>query len=100
VLLFGLPDRKDDIGSAAYDPEARSDAVRAIKRGSRRPVATDVCLCEYTDHGHCGIVVDEEIVNDASVSSWCARRLTAVMAPTSSRPRTRWMAGSGRFARR
>src|SRR4249919_1453964 len=69
VLLFGLPDRKDDIGSAAYDPDAPvQSAIRAIKREIPGVlVATDVCLCEYTDHGHCGIVVDDEIVNDASV---------------------------------
>jgi len=69
VLLFGLPEHKDDIGSAAYDPDAPvQSAVRAIKREVPGVlVATDVCLCEYTDHGHCGIVVDEEIVNDASV---------------------------------
>ena len=69
VLLFGLPEKKDEIGSAAYDPEAPvQSAIRAIKREvSGVLVATDVCLCEYTDHGHCGIVVDDEIVNDASV---------------------------------
>jgi porphobilinogen synthase len=69
VLLFGLPDRKDDIGSAAYDPEAPvQSAVRAIKREVPGVlVATDVCLCEYTDHGHCGIVIEGEIVNDPSV---------------------------------
>ena len=69
VLLFGLPERKDAIGSAAYDPDAPvQSAIRAIKRELPDVlVATDVCLCEYTDHGHCGLVVDEEIVNDASV---------------------------------
>jgi porphobilinogen synthase len=69
VLLFGLPDRKDDIGSLAYDPEAPVQcAIRAIKRDvSDVLVITDVCLCEYTDHGHCGIVIDEEIANDATV---------------------------------
>jgi porphobilinogen synthase len=69
VLLFGLPDQKDDIGSAAYDPEAPvQSAIRAIKRAAPDVlVITDVCLCEYTDHGHCGIVMDEEIVNDATV---------------------------------
>ena len=69
VLLFGLPDRKDDIGSAAYDPEAPvQSAVRAIKREVPDTlVVTDVCLCEYTDHGHCGIVIDEEIANDPTV---------------------------------
>src|SRR5437868_11734526 len=69
VLLFGLPDNKDDIGSAAYDPEAPvQSAVRAIKRELPDTVViTDVCLCEYTDHGHCGIVIDDEIVNDPTV---------------------------------
>jgi porphobilinogen synthase len=69
VLLFGLPDTKDAIGSSAYDPAAPVQAaVRAIKRASPDTlVVTDVCLCEYTDHGHCGIVVDNEIVNDPTV---------------------------------
>ena len=69
VLLFGLPDHKDDIGSAAYDPEAPvQSAVRAIKRALPDVlVMTDVCLCEYTDHGHCGIIIDEEIANDPTV---------------------------------
>jgi porphobilinogen synthase len=69
VLLFGIPDTKDDIGSLAYDPEAPvQSAIRAIKHELPDVlVVTDVCLCEYTDHGHCGIVIDGEIVNDASV---------------------------------
>ncbi|HKB09365.1 MAG TPA: porphobilinogen synthase [Vicinamibacterales bacterium] len=69
VILFGIPDRKDDIGSLSYDPEAPvQTAVRAIKRELRDVlVITDVCLCEYTDHGHCGIVIDEEIANDPTV---------------------------------
>src|SRR5436190_21333567 len=69
VLLFGLPDRKDDIGSVAYDPEAPvQSAIRAIKRGVADVlVMTDVCLCEYTDHGHCGIVIEDEIANDPTV---------------------------------
>jgi porphobilinogen synthase len=69
VLLFGLPDEKDPIGSAAYDPEAPvQTAIRALKKEvSGLLVVTDVCLCEYTSHGHCGIVVDDEITNDATV---------------------------------
>ena len=69
VLLFGLPDQKDDVGSAAYDPEAPvQSAVRAIKREVPETlVVTDVCLCEYTDHGHCGILIDNEIANDPTV---------------------------------
>jgi porphobilinogen synthase len=69
VLLFGLPDHKDDIGSMAYDPEGPvQSAIRAIKRDLPDVlVITDVCLCEYTDHGHCGIVIDDEIANDPTV---------------------------------
>ncbi len=69
VILFGLPESKDDIGSLAYDAEAPvQSAIRAIKREVPDVlVMTDVCLCEYTDHGHCGVVVDEEIVNDPTV---------------------------------
>src|SRR5579871_86874 len=69
VILFGLPDRKDDIGSSAYDPEAPVQcAVRAIKRETPETlVMTDVCLCEYTDHGHCGVIIDDEIANDPTV---------------------------------
>ncbi len=69
VLLFGLPDHKDSVGSASYDPNAPvQSAVRAIKDAAPDVlVATDVCLCEYTDHGHCGIVVGNEVVNDPTV---------------------------------
>ena len=69
LLLFGLPDSKDDIGSLAYDPEAPvQSAVRAIKRAvPGMLIVTDVCLCEYTDHGHCGIVIDDDIANDPTV---------------------------------
>jgi porphobilinogen synthase len=69
VLLFGLPDQKDDIGSSAYDPEGPVQAaIRAVKRDFPDVlVITDVCLCEYTDHGHCGIVIDNAIANDPTV---------------------------------
>ena len=69
MLLFGLPEHKDDIGSLAYDPEAPVQAaVRAIKKAiPDMLVVTDVCLCEYTDHGHCGIVIDGGIANDPTV---------------------------------
>jgi porphobilinogen synthase len=69
VLLFGLPEQKDSVGSAAYDPEAPvQSAIRAIKREVPSTlVVTDVCLCEYTDHGHCGILIDDEIANDPTV---------------------------------
>src|SRR4051812_18042952 len=58
VILFGIPATKDEIGSAAADPEAPVQAaIRALKRAvPGMLVMTDVCLCEYTSHGHCGIV--------------------------------------------
>jgi porphobilinogen synthase len=69
VLLFGLPDEKDAIGSGAYDPEGPvQSAVGALKREvPGLLVVTDVCLCEYTSHGHCGVVMEEEIANDPTV---------------------------------
>lgn len=69
VLLFGLPDHKDAVGSSAYDADAPVQAaVRAIKREVPDVlVVTDVCLCEYTDHGHCGLLVDGAVVNDPTV---------------------------------
>jgi porphobilinogen synthase len=69
VLLFGLPSHKDDVGSSAYDPEAPVQAaVRALKRElPDLVVMTDVCLCEYTDHGHCGLLVANQIANDPTV---------------------------------
>ncbi|MCY4637822.1 MAG: porphobilinogen synthase [Acidobacteria bacterium] len=71
VLLFGLPhdEDKDEIGSPADDPGAPVQAaIRAIKGETPNVlVVTDVCLCEYTSHGHCGIVDGEVIVNDATV---------------------------------
>ncbi|MDR1990837.1 MAG: porphobilinogen synthase [Acidobacteriaceae bacterium] len=69
VLLFGLPDHKDAIGSSASDPNAPvQKAIRAIKSSAPNTlVITDVCLCEYTDHGHCGILDGEKILNDPTV---------------------------------
>jgi len=69
VILFGLPDTKDETGSLAADPEAPVQmAIRALKRAlPELLVMTDVCLCEYTSHGHCGIVEGEEILNDSTV---------------------------------
>jgi porphobilinogen synthase len=69
VLLFGLPEHKDDIGSGAYDPDAPvQTATRALKRAiPDLLVVTDVCLCEYTSHGHCGLLVEGEVANDPTV---------------------------------
>lgn len=82
VLLFGLPEGKDDIGSAAYDPEAPVQAaVRALKREvPNLLVVTDVCLCEYTSHGHCGILVDDTISNDATVEQLARAALSHAAA--------------------
>jgi porphobilinogen synthase len=70
VLLFGLPESKDATGSKASDPDAPvQSAVRALKREvPDLVVVTDVCLCEYTSHGHCGILDGEEILNDVTVA--------------------------------
>lgn len=69
VILFGIPEHKDEFGSEAYsDNGVIQEAVRALKREiPELLVITDVCLCEYTSHGHCGIVRGDEIVNDESV---------------------------------
>jgi len=69
VLLFGIPEEKDDVGSAAYDADGIVQrALRATReRAPGLVLMTDVCLCEYTDHGHCGLVEDGEVVNDASL---------------------------------
>lgn len=68
ILIFGLPEHKDAVGSEAYaDDGVVQEAVKAIKgRFPSLLVITDVCLCEYTDHGHCGIVKDGIVDNDAS----------------------------------
>ncbi len=69
VILFGLPDSKDATGSSAWDEKGPvPNAVRAIKKQFPQfVVMTDVCMCEYTDHGHCGILRDGEVDNDASL---------------------------------
>ena len=66
VILFGIPDMKDAEGSSSWDDNGVvQEAVRAIKDAvSEMMVITDVCLCEYTDHGHCGVIIDGEVNND------------------------------------
>jgi porphobilinogen synthase len=82
VLLFGLPKKKDPKGSEAYaDDGIVQQAVRAIK--DKLPdllVITDVCLCEYTDHGHCGIVKEGKILNDPTVELLCKESLSHAKA--------------------
>jgi len=69
VLLFGIPEHKDEVGSEAYAEHGIvQEAVRAIKKEVKNLVViTDVCMCEYTSHGHCGIVKDGEILNDETI---------------------------------
>ncbi len=69
IVLFGLPETKDATGSEAHDDQGIvQQAIRAVKRAVPGLVVIgDVCLCEYTDHGHCGVLRDGEVDNDASV---------------------------------
>lgn len=69
ILLFGIPGHKDERGSGAYDPEGITQrAIRFIKE--KMPsllVIADICLCEYTSHGHCGLVEDGQVLNDETL---------------------------------
>lgn len=70
VLLFGIPDFKDEAGSSGYHAEGVvQKAAREIKKnfGGEMLVITDVCLCEYTSHGHCGVIENEYVQNDATL---------------------------------
>ena len=69
TILFGIPESKDAFGSEAYaDDGIIQQAVRAIKAAvPELLVITDVCLCEYTDHGHCGVIQDGEVLNDRTL---------------------------------
>ena len=69
VILFGIPDEKDDQGSGAWDDEGVVQrALRALRASAPGLVlVTDVCLCEYTSHGHCGVLEGEEVANDATI---------------------------------
>ncbi|MDD1773905.1 MAG: porphobilinogen synthase [Methanobacterium sp.] len=69
VLLFGLPAIKDETGSSAYDSEGIiQKAIGRLKEETDLVVITDVCMCQYTSHGHCGIIEDEEILNDETIN--------------------------------
>jgi porphobilinogen synthase len=69
VILFGLPEHKDEVGSEAADPNAAVQrSIVAIRKAKLNLlVITDVCLCEYTSHGHCGVIKDGEVLNDPSI---------------------------------
>lgn len=69
VILFGLPESKDEVASGAYAPRGIvQEAVRAVRRGvPGMVVVADTCLCEYTSHGHCGVIREGEVLNDESL---------------------------------
>ena len=74
VILFGIPESKDELASGAYDANGITQrAIRAIKKEvSGLPVITDVCNCEYTSHGHCGFIKDGDVDNDRTLE-WLAK---------------------------
>ncbi len=82
VMLFGLPSKKDPMGTEAYDPEGIiQEAIKVIKRSSTSMmVITDVCLCEYTDHGHCGVIDGGRVDNDATLELLARTALSHVQA--------------------
>ena len=82
VILFGIPETKDDVGSGAYDPKGIVQrAVRAVKRSlPDLLVICDTCLDEYTSHGHCGLVKDGDVENDSTLELLAKTALTQVEA--------------------
>jgi porphobilinogen synthase len=82
VILFGLPDKKDEVGSEASDPngavQRAIEAIRKAKLGLL--VITDVCLCEYTSHGHCGVIEKGDVANDPSVERLAAAAVSHARA--------------------
>jgi porphobilinogen synthase len=82
VILFGIPKKKDPMGSSAYDDgEVVQRSISAIKdRIPDMTIITDVCLCEYTDHGHCGVIKDGGVDNDATVELLARQALSHAKA--------------------
>ncbi|MEW6004034.1 MAG: porphobilinogen synthase [Stygiobacter sp.] len=82
IILFGIPEHKDEVGSGAYDPNGIIQrAVRAIKKEVKNLlVITDVCMCEYTSHGHCGILDGERILNDPTIELLAKEAVTHAQA--------------------
>ncbi|HEY6987143.1 MAG TPA: porphobilinogen synthase [Bryobacteraceae bacterium] len=81
IILFGIPETKDELASGAYDPDGITQrAVRAIKKEvPDLLLITDVCNCEYTSHGHCGLVKDGDVDNDATLE-WLAKTAVSHVA--------------------
>jgi porphobilinogen synthase len=69
ILLFGIPEKKDEVGSGAYEEDGIVQrAVRELKKKvSELVVVTDVCMCEYTSHGHCGVIKEGDVDNDSTL---------------------------------
>jgi len=82
VILFGIPEIKDAVGSDAYSAHGIiQETIRAIKLAvPKLVVITDVCLCEYTDHGHCGVIKDGDVDNDATLELLAAEALAHAQA--------------------
>jgi len=82
VILFGIPAEKDPVGQDAYsDTGIIQETIRAIKAEiPELTVITDVCLCEYTDHGHCGVIVDNDVDNDKTLQLLAAEALSHARA--------------------
>ncbi len=78
VILFGIPESKDATGSQAFRSDGVvQEAVRALKKQvPGLAVITDVCMCEYTDHGHCGVIRDGDVDNDATLELLCREALS------------------------
>ena len=82
VILFGIPEHKDSTGSEAYqDSGVVQEAIRAVKeKVPNLLVITDVCLCEYTDHGHCGLIKDGDVDNDSTLEMLAKEALSHAKA--------------------
>ncbi|NJC88400.1 MAG: porphobilinogen synthase [Desulfuromonas sp.] len=82
VILFGIPEAKDAVGSDAYSEHGIiQETIRAIKQAvPKLVVITDVCLCEYTDHGHCGVIKDGDVDNDETLELLAAEALSHARA--------------------
>lgn len=82
IMLFGIPDHKDEVGSGAYDPEG---IVQRVLRAAKKEFPdlyyiTDVCMCEYTSHGHCGVLCGHEVENDKTLTLLAKTALSHVEA--------------------
>jgi porphobilinogen synthase len=82
VMLFGIPEKKDEVGSGAYDPDGIIQrAVRAVKKAvPQLMVICDLCLDEYTSHGHCGVIINGEVDNDSTLELLAKTAITQVGA--------------------